>query len=60
MTTLQPLTRLNTTTLPDLGAAGYSQITTIEPGRLAFISGQVAWRREDGTTPSSECADNFV
>ncbi|MDK1373500.1 MULTISPECIES: RidA family protein [unclassified Sinorhizobium] len=40
----QSLTRLNPPALPDAGALGYSQITTVEPGRLAFISGQVAWR----------------
>jgi enamine deaminase RidA (YjgF/YER057c/UK114 family) len=37
------LTRLNPSTFPDAGALGYSQITIVEPGRLAFISGQVAW-----------------
>lgn len=37
-----PLARLNPPTLPDASALGYSQITTVEPGRLAFISGQVA------------------
>ncbi|NGO66449.1 RidA family protein [Rhizobium daejeonense] len=40
----QTLGRLNPPTLPDAGALGYSQITTVEPGRLAFISGQVAWQ----------------
>jgi enamine deaminase RidA (YjgF/YER057c/UK114 family) len=34
---------------------GYSQITIAEPGRLAFISGQVAWRRDGGPAP-----DNFA
>lgn len=47
----QPITRLNPLSLPDAGAAGYSQITTVEPGRLAFISGQVAWRRGGGPQP---------
>lgn len=42
------ITRLNPATLPDAGAAGYSQISIVEPGRLAFISGQVAWS-VDGT-----------
>lgn len=40
----QTLGRLNPPTLPDAAALGYSQITTVEPGRLAFISGQVAWQ----------------
>lgn len=47
----QAISRLNPSTLPDASAAGYSQITTVEPGRLAFISGQVAWRRDGGPTP---------
>ena len=34
--------RLNPPTLPDATKSGYSQITVMEPGRLAFISGQVA------------------
>lgn len=49
----QAISRLNPSTLPDASAAGYSQITTVEPGRLAFISGQVAWRRDGGPTPQS-------
>ena len=49
------LTRLNPPALPDAGALGYSQITIAEPGRLAFISGQVAWRRDGGPAP-----DNFA
>jgi enamine deaminase RidA (YjgF/YER057c/UK114 family) len=53
MTTAQPLTRLNPASLPDAGAVGYSQITTVEPGRLAFVSGQVAWRRDGGPTPDT-------
>ena len=36
--------RLNPASLPDASAIGYSQISIMEPGRLAFISGQVAWR----------------
>ena len=48
----QSLSRLNPPNLPDAAAAGYSNITTVEPGRLAFISGQVAWRRDGGPVPS--------
>ena len=46
------LTRMNPATLPDAGALGYSQITIAEPGRMAFISGQVAWR--PGGEPAPE------
>ena len=47
----QSLTRLNPPSLPDAGAIGYSQITTVEPGRLAFISGQVALPPDGGPVP---------
>ncbi len=46
------LTRLNPTTLPDVSAIGYSQIVSVEPGRIAFVSGQVG-ANEDGTVPDS-------
>jgi enamine deaminase RidA (YjgF/YER057c/UK114 family) len=49
----RPLTRLNPPTLPDAGAAGYSQITIMEPGRLAFISGQVAWGPDGAPVPAT-------
>ena len=49
----QSLTRLNPPSLPDAGAIGYSQITTVEPGRLAFISGQVALPADGGPVPDS-------
>jgi enamine deaminase RidA (YjgF/YER057c/UK114 family) len=49
----QSLTRLNPPSLPDAAAMGYSQITTVEPGRLAFISGQVAWRPGGEPAPDS-------
>lgn len=47
------ITRLNPPILPDAGNAGYSQISTVEPGRLAFISGQVAWRPEGEPVPET-------
>ena len=47
----QSLTHLNPPSLPDAGAIGYSQITTVEPGRLAFISGQVALPPDGGPVP---------
>lgn len=40
----QPITRLNPPALPDASELGYSQVSIMEPGRLAFISGQVAWQ----------------
>ncbi len=48
-----PLTRLNPPSLPDAGTAGYSQISIVEPGRLAFISGQVAWRADGKPVPDT-------
>lgn len=45
------LIRMNPPTLPDAGAVGYSQITVVEPGRLATISGQVAWRPNGEPVP---------
>jgi enamine deaminase RidA (YjgF/YER057c/UK114 family) len=47
------ITRLNPPSLPDASAAGYSQITIVEPGRLAFISGQVAWRPNGEPAPAT-------
>jgi len=49
----QSLVRMNPPTLPDAGAMGYSQITVVEPGRLAFISGQVAWRAAGEPPPKN-------
>jgi enamine deaminase RidA (YjgF/YER057c/UK114 family) len=50
----ESLKRLNPPTLPDAGKVGYSQITVVEPGaKLAFISGQVAWRASGEPTPES-------
>ena len=39
----QSLKRMNPTTLPDAGKVGYAQIVIANPGKLAFVSGQVAW-----------------
>lgn len=39
----KPIVRLNPSTLPDAGEIGYSQISIVEPGRMAYVSGQVAW-----------------
>lgn len=45
------LTRINPPTLSNAAEMGYSQITTVEPGRMAFISGQVAWLADGATVP---------
>lgn len=47
----QTITRLNPPSLPNAGNAGYSQISITEPGRLAFISGQVASHADGTPTP---------
>lgn len=49
----RPIVRLNPSTLPDAANVGYSQISIVEPGRLAFISGQVAWRPNGEPAPNS-------
>ena len=46
-----PIIRMNPKTLPDAGALGYSQISIVEPGRMAYISGQVAWRPNNEPVP---------
>lgn len=45
--------RLNPSTLPNAGEMGYSQISIVEPGRMAYISGQVAWRPNGEAVPES-------
>ncbi|KIC49303.1 RidA family protein [Tateyamaria sp. ANG-S1] len=47
------LTRLNPDTLPDPSDLGYSQISIAGPGRLAFVSGQVALSTDGSDAPSS-------
>lgn len=49
---LADLIRLNPANLPDASAFGHSQITIVEPSRLAFISGQVAWQAGGAGVPS--------
>jgi enamine deaminase RidA (YjgF/YER057c/UK114 family) len=46
--------------LPDASAAGYSQISIVEPSRLAFISGQVAWRSDGQPVPETLAAQADV
>jgi enamine deaminase RidA (YjgF/YER057c/UK114 family) len=54
----QPIARLNPTTLPDAGKMGYSQISIVPPGRMAYISGQVAWR-PDGQPPPDDLVEQM-
>lgn len=49
----QTIVRLNPPSLPDAGEMGYSQISIAEPGRMAFISGQVAWRPNGEPVPEN-------
>ena len=43
------LTRMNPSDLPDARRVGYSQISIVPTGRLAFVSGQVAWDAKGAT-----------
>jgi len=52
VTTAQPITHLNPPSLPDASAFGHSQVTIMQPGALAFISGQVAWQPGGRPVPS--------
>ena len=47
------LTRLNPETLPDPSDLGYAQMSIAGPGRLAFVSGQVALSADGGDIPAS-------
>lgn len=49
---MNSITRLNPPTLPNAGEMGYSQISIVEPGRMAYISGQVAWRPDGQAVPN--------
>ncbi len=49
----QAIIRLNPPELPDTSAIGYSQISVVEPGRMAYISGQVAWRASGEPVPAN-------
>ncbi|MEM1105146.1 MAG: Rid family hydrolase [Pseudomonadota bacterium] len=48
--------KVNPPSLPDAPAMGYSQITVADPGRLIFMSGQVAWT-PDGAPPPDALYD---
>ncbi len=45
--------RMNPPSMPNTGKVGYSQISIADASRLAFVSGQVAWRAEGGAVPES-------
>ena len=47
----QSIARLNPASLPNAAELGYSQISIVEPGRMAYVSGQVAWQH--GGKPAS-------
>jgi enamine deaminase RidA (YjgF/YER057c/UK114 family) len=47
----ETITRINPMSLPNAGNVGYSQISIAEPGRLAFVSGQVAWNADGRPVP---------
>ncbi|WP_422377602.1 RidA family protein [Roseibium sp.] len=49
----QSIQRMNPPSLPDASTIGYSQISVVESGRLAYVSGQVALR-PDGTPPPAD------
>ncbi|RZL27762.1 MAG: translation initiation inhibitor protein [Sphingomonas sp.] len=45
------VSRHNPPTIWDMASGGYSQISVAEPGRLAFLSGQVGWLPTGGEAP---------
>lgn len=50
------ITRLNPPTLPDSTRIGYSQVSIVEPGRMAYVSGQVGQRVGGGPAPDDLAA----
>lgn len=44
--------RINPVTLPNSSEMGYSQISIVEPGKMAYISGQVAWQANGEPVPT--------
>jgi enamine deaminase RidA (YjgF/YER057c/UK114 family) len=48
----QAIVRMNPSALPNAAEMGYSQISIVEPGRMAYISGQVAWRPNGEPVPA--------
>jgi len=52
------IVRMNPPTLPNAAEMGYSQISIVEPGRMAYVSGQVAWR-PNGEPPPAGLAEQM-
>lgn len=52
------ITRINPPNLPATEGIGYSQISVVEPGRMAYISGQVALS-PDGAPVPTDLADQM-
>lgn len=50
--TMATVVRHNPSTMWDMAAAGFSQISVASPGRLAFLSGQIASQPEDEVLPT--------
>ncbi|MCB5200493.1 RidA family protein [Loktanella sp. TSTF-M6] len=50
------LKRMNPATLPNTGSMGYSQIVVVNPGTLAFVSGQVAQTADGSAVPDGLAA----
>lgn len=50
--------KLNPSGLPDAGPLGYSQVVTAAPGRMVFVSGQVA-ASDDRSPVPPELADQL-
>ena len=48
----QSIIRMNPPSLPNAEEMGYSQISIVEPGRMAYVSGQVAWRPNGEPAPA--------
>ncbi|QFT30875.1 RidA family protein [Roseibium porphyridii] len=49
----QTIKRMNPPSLPDATAIGYSQISIVETGKLAFVSGQVALPADGSPVPEN-------
>jgi enamine deaminase RidA (YjgF/YER057c/UK114 family) len=47
------IARTNPPQLPNAEAIGYSQISVVEPGRMAYISGQVALSPDGAPVPTN-------
>ena len=45
------IVRINPKSLPNSAEMGYSQVSIVEPGRMAYISGQVAWLPNGAPVP---------